>query len=76
MVKRNLEEKCKKAIIEITAELKDIKQKLHRIENLNKDIDKKTSHVLETLSVENIKKEYSALKNFYNDEIGYEKKDY
>ena len=76
MVKTNLEERCKKTILEITDELKDIKQKLHRIENINKDIDKKTSHILETLSVENIKREYSGLGNFYHDEVGYEKKDY
>lgn len=76
MVKRNLETKCKKAIVEITANLKDIKQKLHRIENINKDIDKKTSHILETLSVENIKREYSGLRNFYHDEVGYEKENH
>ena len=72
MVKDNLDDKCRKAIVEVTSNIKDIKQKLHRIETIEKDINKKTSYILETLSLDNIKKDYAGLKQYYDDTIGYE----
>lgn len=75
MVKPTLDDKCKKALIEVTQNLKKIKQKLRQIEGIEKDIDKKTSYILETLSVENIIREYSGLRNFF-DESGYEREEY
>jgi len=68
----NLENKCRKALIEVTKDIKKIKQKLYQIENIEQDIDKKTSHLVEMFSTENIKKDYAALRQHYNDTIGYE----
>jgi len=72
MVKTTLDDKCKKALGELTKNIGEIKTKLRQIKSIEQDIDKKVSYLLETLSVENIKREYCGLKNFYDDTIWYE----
>ena len=70
--KVDLENKCKRALIEVTSNMKEIKKRLQEIENIQRDINDKTSYILETLSVENIRREYIGLKQFFDDTIGEE----
>jgi len=73
MVKTTLDDKCKKALVELTKNMREVKKRLRQIENIEKDIDKKASYILETLSIkEDIKREYSGLSNFYDDTLWYE----